>query len=253
MLELERLRAAFNRNKERKPQSTKESIGARARAYFAVVTALIAFATSLSALGAFRQLDELDVLITDVPHLSFDKSTSKLQLKGPMSLTFVNAGDRMIAITSVWFGVYSDEEWEGYCYNNASSFRFSAPELGESFLLKSGEIAVKSLQFDETSPILPMDIVQGMPKAVICMHVGIAMQGNFAANTIHVAAYQFWPEAPGKTNPVIEAATTELTKLGLTIAYRRWGTVLSWVHGPETGDQAVKGMQWRYSGPRFMD
>jgi hypothetical protein len=103
-----------------------------------IVAALTAYFT------IFQQLDELKVAIGHAPAVAI-RPNGDLWIIGPLEITFINSGNRSVAVTDAWAlatRLKSPDAKPADC--DGQEWRGSAFKLDE-FILKPGEIELKKL------------------------------------------------------------------------------------------------------------
>ena len=244
----DRLWAAFVKNKQPIKQETPtQKIETKAGNYFAIVTSLIAFVTSATALATFRQSDEVSVIMSAFPHFGFDRSSSVLLLKREIKLTFVNSGDRMAVIADLKMRVTGDGDMVGDCsdYGQADSIWFEKEIIDDPIVLKPGEIVVKSADTQMSRGIGLLGDKKLPPNMLLCMSMSIATPDSYAIQTLHIAGFSFGDRRYNDDSKPITATVAPLQKRGPMVVYKRWGTALSWLHGKEEGNEFEDEMGWR--------
>jgi hypothetical protein len=145
-MENNRAREVYERNKERSLTTKTPAFSVREW-----LLALFTFVgLSLTAISTYfvtiRTIDEVRIVVNRAPVISWQRNNVRIASK--LDLTFVNSGNRSAAITSITLIFYQDSKTCEAGENASIKFNI------EAFVIKPGEVFVKSLSYSKESTSL---------------------------------------------------------------------------------------------------
>jgi hypothetical protein len=143
-METNRAREIYERNKERSLKARTKVFSVREwlLALFAFVGLVLTAITTYFA--TIRTIDEVRVVVNNVPSISWTGNKGRFESK--LGMTLVNSGNRSAAITAIFFEINKDAS---DCESLGDSVRLGFSS--EAFVLKPGEVVVKSLNYSKES------------------------------------------------------------------------------------------------------
>ncbi len=101
-----------------------------------------------------RQVDQLSVAVTgENPTASIDPTTRKLRVSEDNTLTFLNSGNRPVAITGMWLTLdnfpkkYKDEPEDKICYH--IGWGAVSISIGEPFVVQPGAVEIRKFSLKD--------------------------------------------------------------------------------------------------------
>jgi hypothetical protein len=125
-----------------------------------ITITLSSLALVISASSAYynilRQQDDLRVVIGEAPGIFYDTNARNIAIIGGQGLTFINSGNRAAAIMNVSLVIATPLKDENSPKCSTTS-TYELRYLFEPFVMKPGELTVKSLQDMPIGSIRPSD------------------------------------------------------------------------------------------------